>query len=1186
MEDVRDRLAEIYCFDRFILDLHRGILLNTGGEEISLRPKSFALLRTLVENAGRLLDRDALMAAVWPGVFVTDESVAQCVKDVRRALGDEGQRLIRTVVKRGYVLSAEVTSRKAEGNRIQPVQAAAASPAAPASEREGVRPAAPGVAMPSVAERRQLTLLFCDLTGSAALSAKLDPEDLQSVIKDYHRAASAAVTAQGGYVARLLGDGMVAYFGWPQAREDNAERAVRAGLAVIAAVSRLEVPQAGPLAARVGIATGSVVVGEVLGEGEARELGAAPNLAARLRDAVGPNMAAADALTRRLTGVLFKWADLGEVALRGLPDSIQAWRALGPSDMENRFEALRGAAAQLPLIGREEELELLRRRWRQACAGQGRTVLLGGEPGIGKSRLTAALRDAVAGDVHEEVMLFCSPQHTNSSLRPVIAELERAADLAVGDAPEARLAALEALFTPLVSPAEDVALIAELLSVSTLGRWPALDLSPQARRLRLLEALLRRIRSLAARRPVLAVVEDAHWLDPTTRELLDLLVAETANLALLIVVTYRPEFDPGGWLGLPHVTLLHLNRFGRAEHDALLRQVAGGKALPAEVEVEVLARTDGVPLFVEEVGRAVLESGLLREEADRWVVDGALPRLAVPASLHASLMARLDRLGPAAKEVAQAGAAIGREFGYGVLAATIELSAPQLHEALDRLSHAGLVFARGTPPEASYLFKHALVQDIAYGGLLRGRRQWLHGRIVAVLEGRFPEVVQAQPALLAQHCAAAGLVEKSVAYWGRAGRRSADRSAMAEAAAQFKKGLNQLRLLPDNPERQRQELEFCSALGAVLRGLKGTAAPATGHAFTRARELWEQLGFPPEYLYVGYLQSRYHVFRGELGLALRQDEELLRLSRRQNDPIGLILSHTTAGLNLMSAGKFASSRSHLEEAVALCDPAFHRPLIHQAGVHPYGSALPWLGIVLFCLGFPDQALARARTAAIEAGRLAHPPTLASGLTGIARLMALVGDNAALDEYATQILAIAAEQDFPLWQALGTFLRGWVKVENGDVAEGIALMRSGWAACRATGTEGNMVAFIALLARASDTAGQFDEAVSWVNEALRVAERTGELWLAAELYRHKGQLLFRQGRSDAAEELYRKALSVAEEQEARLWELRAAMSLARLRRDQGRRGEARNLLGPIYNWFTEGFDVSDLKDAKSLLDELA
>ncbi|HZB94549.1 MAG TPA: tetratricopeptide repeat protein, partial [Herpetosiphonaceae bacterium] len=434
--------------------------------------------------------------------------------------------------------------------------------------------------------------------------------------------------------------------------------------------------------------------------------------------------------------------------------------------------------------------------------------------------------------------------------------------------------------------------------------------------------------------------------------------------------------------------------------------------------------------------------------------------------------------------------------------------------------------------------------------------------------------------------AAAGLVEKSVAYWGRAGRRSADRSAMAEAAAQFRKGLDQLRLVPDNPERQRQELEFCSALGAVLRGLKGTAAPETGHAFTRARELWEQLGFPPEFLYVGYLQSRYHVFRGELDSALRQDEELLRLSRRQNDPVGLILSHTTAGLNLMSAGKFASSRSHLEEAVALCNPAFHRALIHQVGVHPYGSALPWLGIVLFCLGFPDQALARARTAAVEARRLAHPPTLASGLTGIARLMALVGDQAALDEYATQILAVAAEQDFPLWQALGTFLRGWVRVENGETAEGTALMRGGWAARRATGTEGNMVAFIALLARASDAAGQFDEAVTWVNEALRVAERTGELWLAAELYRHKGQLLLRQGQSDAAEELYRKALSVAEEQEARLWELRAAMSLARLRRDQGRRGEARNLLGPIYNWFTEGFGVSDLKDAKSLLDELA
>ena len=491
----------------------------------------------------------------------------------------------------------------------------------------------------------------------------------------------------------------------------------------------------------------------------------------------------------------------------------------------------------------------------------------------------------------------------------------------------------------------------------------------------------------------------------------------------------------------------------------------------------------------------------------------------------------------------------------------------------------------GRRPTPSTAFKHALVQDAAHGSLLRSSRQQLHAQIAEALETHSPELMDTQPELFAQHYAEAGLVEKSVAYWGKAGQRSAARSAMAEAAAQFHKGLDQLALLPDTPERQRQELEFWSALGAVLQAVKGFAAPETGQAYARARELWEQLGSPSEFLQIPYGQSVNHMVRGEFDLAQRLDEDLLRLSRERNDAAGLVLGHYCSGRNLMFAGRFASSRSHLEAGLALYDPISHHSLVYQAGIHPHVNSQAILGIVLFCLGYPDQALARSSAAIAEARGLAHPPSVAVSLTFGARLLSLVGDNAALGERTDQLFSVAIEQGFPFWRAEGTIFRGWVKVKNGDVAEGISLLRSGMAAYRATGAEVWTPYRIALHARACEIAGQIEEGLTLLDDALQIVERTGERWFSAELNRHKGQLLLRQGQPEAAEELYRKALSIAEEQEAKLWELRAAASLARLCRDQGRAAEARDLLAPVYGWFTEGFDTPDLKEAKALLDEL-
>jgi len=726
-----------------------------------------------------------------------------------------------------------------------------------------------------------------------------------------------------------------------------------------------------------------------------------------------------------------------------------------------------------------------------------------------------------------------------------------------------------------------MAFLVDLLSLPASERHALPKLSPQRKKERTLEALIRQLEGLARQQQVVMVFEDAHWIDPTSGELLDLTVERVRSLPVLLIVTFRPEFQPP-WTGQPQVSILTLNRLDRHDRTTLVRQTAGGKALPDEVVAQIVDRADGVPLFIEELTKSVLESGLLREARDRYVLDRALPPFAIPTSLHDSLMARLDRLA-SVRLVAQIGAAIGRQFSYTLLRVVSPLPEDELLSALDRLVTSELVFQRDTPPDAVYAFKHALVQDAAHGSLLRSTRQQLHAQIADALEAHSPELIDTQPELFAQHYAEAGLVEKSVAYWGRAGHSSLARSAMAEAAAQFQKGLDQLALLPDTPDRRRQELELRSALGAVLIAVKGFAAPETGQAYARARALWEQLGSPSEFLRVPYGQSVYHLYRGEFDLALCLDEDLLRLSSQRNDSAGLVLGHQSFGRNLFFVGRFASSRSHLEEVLTLYDPIFHRSLGHQGGTHPQVNSHAYLGMVLFCLGLPNQALERSSVAIAEARRLAHPPSLAGNLATGIRLRLLVGDNAALGEWVDQLVTVTTEQGFPHWRSMTTICRGWVKVKNGDVAEGISLLRTGGAASRATGAW--RPHNIALLAAACEIAGQVEEALILLDDALQIVERTGERWFAAELNRHKGQLLLRQGHSEAAEELYRKALSIAEAQEAKLWELRAAVSLARLRRDRGRRAEARDLLAPVYNWLTERFGTPDLKEAKALLDEL-
>ena len=683
-------------------------------------------------------------------------------------------------------------------------------------------------------ERRQLTVMFCDLVGSTAMSARLDPEDMRGIIGAYHKCCASLIERNGGFVAKYMGDGVLTYFGYPQAHEHDAERAVRAGLAIVEAAPKLDTTAAAPLHVRVGIATGIVVVGDLLGSGEAQErgvVGDTPNLAARLQSIASPDSVVIAEGTRKLLGDLFELVDLGPQDLRGVAGPTRAWAALRESAQESRFEALH-AGGLIPLVGREEETELLLRRWAEAKAGEGQVVLISGEAGIGKSRLTAALLERLAGEPHVRMRYFCSPQYVDSALYPIIGHMDRAARLLREDDTKTKLDKLDALLATSSTSREDAALLAEMLSLPNDGRYPALELAPQQRRQKTMEALIGQIEVISRHTPALMIFEDAHWADPSSLELFGRLVDKINALRVLLFVNFRPEFA-APWPGRPHVTALTINRLAPREAMALVDRVAGDKPLPANVRQDIIERADGIPLFVEEMTKAVLEAEG-EGAAARAIASIPSPALAVPASLHASLMARLDRLGKA-KGVAQIGAAIGREFSYALLAPVTRLPERELAAALDRLLQSGLMSREGVPPHATYLFKHALVQDAAYGTLLREQRRALHSRIAEALENEFATIVEAQPELLARHCTEAGLIERAANLWGMAGQRSLARSALIEAEAQFRRALDQIAALPGTPDLRREQINSRIGLANTLIYTRGYSAPETEDALEQAR---------------------------------------------------------------------------------------------------------------------------------------------------------------------------------------------------------------------------------------------------------------------------------------------------------------------------------------------------------------
>jgi class 3 adenylate cyclase/predicted ATPase len=1041
------------------------------------------------------------------------------------------------------------------------------------------------------AERRQVTVMFSDLVGSTALSARMDPEDLREVISAYQKCVAETVRRFGGFVAKYLGDGVLVYFGYPQAHEDDAERAVRAGLELIAAVTGLKTRVS--LQTRVGIATGVVVVGDLLGAGDAQErgiVGETPNLAARLQGVAEPNMVVIAEATRKLLGNLFELQDLGARDLKGIAGPTRVWAALRASSVASRFEALH-ATGLTALVGREEESELLLRRWARAKAGEGQVVLLSGEAGIGKSRLTAALLERLAAEPHTRLRYFCSPQHMDSALYPIIGQMERAAGLTHDDKPQTRLDKLDAVLALSSTSIQHAALFAEMLSLANDGRYPTLELTPEERRQRTLEALILQIQALARQNPVLIIFEDAHWTDPTSLEVFSRAVERIQAFRVLLIVTFRPEFNPP-WIGRPHVTALTINRLTGREIGAMIDRVVGNKQLPANIRQDIIERTDGIPLFVEEMTKAVLEA---ESEADAQRTAAAVPSpvLAVPASLQASLMARLDRLGPA-KEVAQIGAALGREFSRALLAAVVRKPEAELESALDRLIAAGLLFGQGVPPHATYLFKHALVQDAAYGTLLRESRRALHARIVDALESYFTEIAENQPEVLARHCTEAGLIEKAAGLWGKAGQRSLSRSALVEATEQLTRALAHIAVLPATPALRHEQIKLQVALINALFHVKGYAAPETKAAAEQARLLIEQakaLGEAPEdplllfsVLY-GFWVANLVAFNSDVCVDLAR--QFLSLAEKQEATAPLMVGHQILGISVLSAGDIAEGRAHYDQAIALYDPVKHRPLVTRFGQDSAVVVLSRRSAAAWLLGYPEGALADADHALRDAREIGHAATLMYALSHGSLVRYQCGNYASANLVFDELIALAEEKGTLFWKAFGLMNQGCACTLTGQASDAVRLITSGLTARQSTGTTMGMPFFLSHLARAQAELGKFEDAWCSIGEAMTATETTKERWCEAEVHRTAGEiaLLGLDPDSAKAEAYFKRALAVARTQQAKSWELRAAMSMARLWRDQGKWDDARDLLAPIYGWFTEGFATLDLKETKALLDEL-
>lgn len=1043
-------------------------------------------------------------------------------------------------------------------------------------------------------ERRQITALFCDLVNSTELSSRMDPELWRDIVRRYEDVCTQAINGFGGYVFQRVGDGIVAYFGYPHAREDASECAIRAGLRIFEGMPGLLLPDGSSLHARIGISTGLVVIDDVRSS-DRGAFGDTMNLAARLQAVAEPGSIAISNGTRRLAGAAFDYQDLGTQTLKGLRQPVHVWRVTGFGRTEGRFDAATRDGLS-PLIGRDEEITTIINCWERARRGEGRAVLLSGEPGIGKSRILRAVRDRVRVDTASVMHFQCSPFFSNTALHPVVEGLERALQVSPDEPGPARLSRLEALvLTRYGGSARDVALIASILSLPTEGRYDPIGLTPQRQKEETMRALVDLVASIAQEQPSLMLFEDLHWSDPTTIQLLEQLVDRLSAMPLLMLATSRQSFPPK-WQALVHVVPLAITRLDRAQSADLARGLAG-KQLPLGLIERIVAKTDGVPLYLEEITRAVIESSSLREVGDHyehaeWVAD-----VEIPATLRDSLMERLDRLS-SDKGVAQIASVFGREFSYDMLCAVDLVSPPELDRALERLTHSGLVVRHAKPTDSSstYSFKHALIQDAAYDSLLKSNRQKLHQQIASVLEERFPQTREQKPELLAHHYTEAGLLGQASHFWFQAGRNAASRSANVEAVSHLTKALDALKSLSDASQNDRAELQIQTLLGNALMATRGYADPNVGRTFDRARALCDRIGETPQFTPVMYGLWMFYLVRSDLQNARDLSAQLLQRAERSQDSSALLEGYRVVGMTAFFSGDFPSARRHLERGVAVYDPESHRGHAFLYGTEPGVACSCYLAATLWILGFPDQALARLETGLAWAEKSQHSFSRSFALFFAAMLYQYRRETGEARRWAEADIALSKEDGFVLWLAMATIVHGWTDVDQGRSAEGLSEMRTGLAAYQATGAGLARSYTLSLLADGCMKCGQPDEALAVLEQSLDDCSRTGEAVFEAELHRLKGELSLRSATAQDCEERsvssklavseknFLRSLAVARAQGARAFELRASMGLFRAWRAMGKGDVAQRMLIQVYEGFGEGLELPDLVEARGLLQE--
>ena len=1067
--------------------------------------------------------------------------------------------------------------------RLLKAVAALARPAAALPVATPIPPVA------DAAERRQLTVMFCDLAGSTALSARLDPEDMREVIRAYQDACSGAVARYDGFVAKFMGDGVLAYFGFPRAHEDDAERAVRAGLDIAAVVAKLETRANEKLVVRIGVATGIVVVGDLVGQGSAQEqavIGETPNLAARLQALAEPGVVVIAESTRRLLGGAFDLEPLGPRALKGFDAPVPAWAVLREAENVSRFEASRSQRLT-PFVGREHEVALLLDRWRDASEGAGQVALISGEPGIGKSRILAALRERIGDEPYVRVRYHCSPHFINDAFYPISSQIWHAAGFVTGEPAAARLDKLEALIARSgLEPIDVAPFLAALLSIPFEGRYPALEMAPSEQKERTIAALIGLFEALTREGPVLALLEDAHWIDPTSLDVFARLVDRLPNLRALLVITFRPEFT-APWGGRAHVASLQLSRLGRRQALTMVAGVAG-KALPVEVLDEIVAKTDGVPLFVEELAKTVLESGLLREQNGAYVLDRALTPLAIPSTLHDSLMERLDRLAPV-KETAQVAAAIGREFSYRLLEAISPIQGAELEDALAQLMAAELIHGRGAPPDATYFFKHALVQDTAYGSLLRSRRQRIHADIARALEEKFADQVVAAPATVARHCTEAGLADPAARYWLAAGELALSRSAYAEADRYVDAGLALIPRLPRGTDTQSLELALHVARATALSPLKAYTAPETVAAFSAAKRLLDAgIGDDSQrfFVLIGLFMTPYIAARLNSALALAR--EFVEAAERQDETYYLVASYRLLASMQIAMGHNREALKNLQRALQLRDPSRQKPIGFRFSIDPGLSALCSKIWVLSSLGLYDQAARVRELARAELRDHKIPGTIALYMQlALAWPELMYGDFETAERYAAEHVAFCEEKKVEQFRLWGGNYQASARAMREPTEENVAALRGAIAANNRSGGYFSDSIFKSYLAEALLMRRDIAGAEAALQDAFAFIERSGERFWLADLHRVDGQIALKRPETDRerAEACFLKAIEIAHGQEARMLELRAATELAELWRDEGAPNDPRALLEPILAEIEGGETTRDVRNARALLAEI-